>query len=79
MIVGKNMSSFRLKLRVCLTCATLHMLKQLIVVNYFWKTTIIYSKVLYLTLKTTNMYKFQYKISILNFITCANLRMIKKS
>jgi len=24
------------------------------------------------------MYKFQYKISILNFLTCANLHMIEK-
>jgi len=35
---------------VCLTCATLHVLKQLIVVFFFWKTTIIYLKVLYLIL-----------------------------
>jgi len=35
---------------VCLTCATLHMLKQLIVVTFSWKTTIIYSKALYLIL-----------------------------
>jgi len=33
--------------RVCVTCATLHIIKQLIVVIFSWKTTIIYSKVLY--------------------------------
>jgi len=30
--------------QVCLTCTTLHMLKQLIVVTFSWKTTVIYSK-----------------------------------
>jgi len=33
---------------VCLTCAKLYILKQLIVVTFSWKTTIIYSKILYI-------------------------------
>ena len=36
--------------RVCLTCVIVHVLKQLIVVTFFWKISIIYSKVLYLIL-----------------------------
>jgi len=37
-------------LRVCLRYATLHMLKQLIIVTFSWKTTIMNSEVLYLIL-----------------------------
>jgi len=36
---GKNWTYIS---KVCLTCAILHMLKQLIVVKFYWKTTIIH-------------------------------------
>ena len=43
-------ASLHMLKQLCLTCASLHMLKQLTVITFSWKTTIIYLKVLYLIL-----------------------------
>jgi len=44
--------------------------------NFFWKTTIIYLKVLYLILNV--LVSIQFFILNLNFLTCINLHMIEK-
>jgi len=61
-------------LRVCLTCATLHMLKQLIVVTFSWKTTIIYSKVLYLIILNVQVSIQNFYFKLLNMCKFAHHR-----
>jgi len=67
------------KFKDYLTCATLHMLKQPIIIVFSWKTTIIYLKNLCLILnvqvpiqnfyfKLVNMYKFAHDRKPLIFI-----------